>query len=109
MVSSTIPELLNATSAMQSLEAQIWDVRRELGMLDEYERGVERVNAANVKTAYEDDDRDGAELSLLSLSLNPSQGQAKPRSQTPSKRASLLSPSSPARPSEPRSRILKLD
>ncbi|KAJ9497894.1 hypothetical protein H2202_006497 [Exophiala xenobiotica] len=109
MVSSTIPELLNATSAMQSLEAQIWDVRRELGTLDEYEHGVERAEAADVKTAYENDDRDGAELSLLSLSLNSNQGQAKPRSQTPSKRASLLSPSSPARPSEPRSRVLKID
>ncbi|KAK5212893.1 hypothetical protein LTR99_002897 [Exophiala xenobiotica] len=109
MVSSTIPELLNATSAMQSLEAQIWDVRRELGTLDEYEHGAERAEAADVKTPYENDDRDGAELSLLSLSPNPNQGQAKPRSQTPSKRASLLSPSSPARPSEPRSRILKLD
>lgn len=108
-VSSTIPQLLNATSAMQSLEAQIWDVRRALGILGEYEHGVKRVDAADVETAYENDDGDSAELSLLSLSLSPNQGQAKPRSQTPSNRASLLSPSSPTRPSEPRSRVLKLD
>ncbi|KIX04715.1 uncharacterized protein Z518_05585 [Rhinocladiella mackenziei CBS 650.93] len=114
-VVSTIPALLNTISALQRLEEEIWGVRRELGILREYEH---RLSDSATSTEYsrrintEGGEHEGpshAQSSLASFQTQPS--KPIPSAQSPPKISSLpyRSPSSPSPPSELRSRVLKLD
>ncbi|KAK4940058.1 hypothetical protein LTR10_019795 [Elasticomyces elasticus] len=103
-VSSTTPDLLSTTSEMRSLEEQIWELRRALDPTEGYE-GQDHVAKASTDELGENGKEDN-DLSLSSSSL--SKDESNSRKQLPTRKASLLSPSSPARPAEPRSRILKL-
>lgn len=111
-VTSTMPDLLSTASAMQNLEAQIWHVRRELGILDSYEHAETAVATKPSRNEKESACKD-EEVSLSSLSLD--KDQTRPRLQpssskpSPTKKASLLPPNPSLRTSEPRSRVLKLD
>jgi len=106
VVSSSIPDLLSTTSEMQHLEEQIWGLRRELGLSEGYkEQDIATKGSAGTTSADQGgEEEDDLAQSSLSLSKDGSSS----RRQVPVRKASLLSPSSPARPAEPRSRILKL-
>ncbi|KAI1616390.1 hypothetical protein EDD36DRAFT_134243 [Exophiala viscosa] len=103
-VSSTIPDLLSTTSEMQLLEKQIWELRRELGLTEGHEQHGTIAKTCGQETQ---ENGEGDDDPLLS-SLSPSKDESTSRKQLPLRKASLLSPSSPTRPAEPRSRILKL-
>jgi hypothetical protein len=112
-VSSTIPDILSTTSAMQNLEAQIWLVRRELGILDSYKRAPEAPTATESSGNETRPASTDGETSLSSLSLGKNQTKS-PRQPSglkpsPTRKASLLPPTPSTRTSEPRSRVLKLD
>ncbi|KAL2430540.1 hypothetical protein ABEF95_010564 [Exophiala dermatitidis] len=145
-VASTIPRLLSTMSALESLDREIWRVRRELGLLDLYDLdheyhhlgGVDKANDSDESRLHNHDATTattGASCLLSSSSSSSSsttQSSAPLRStgnsgghsasasgsstelassyetsSTTSKRQTLFS-SSP-QPSEPRSRLLKLD
>jgi coiled-coil domain-containing protein 115 len=114
-ITSTIPALLTTISAMSALEAQIWDVRREMGIMDGY-------HEACASTGYEGKDEDGVEdeATLGDRSASSSELATVPKDDNDqalvSKAASFL-PSPPrkqnlvsrTRATEPRSRVLKMD
>ena len=116
-ISSSIPELLNTMSAMKHVEDEIWIVRRELGILADYDYDK---SEANVPGTCEEAlrreklkvgasghrDRQQTETTALTLPLPTSRSKLSLASK-PS--ASLSTPSSAAGlPPEPRSRVLKL-
>ncbi|KIX92210.1 uncharacterized protein Z520_12091 [Fonsecaea multimorphosa CBS 102226] len=111
-ISSTIPEILNTTSAMRGLEEEIWAVRRQLGIVDNYETAnideLEKKDGDNIESnttvSRTAGDRDSE--SLLSNPTIPS-----PKSQIPQakKSSSLLSTSPPMANLRTGSRVLKLD
>ncbi len=101
-ISSTIPNLLTTTSAMRYLEEEIWALRRELDIIDEYDFK----NEAALQTEDSAKGDPAPALPLANLSLSAVSSKA-----APAKKSSGLlstSPSSVGLPLEPRSRILKL-
>lgn len=107
-VSSTFPDLVNTMSEMRILEEQVGEIRRALGLLEGYERQHTTSKAVSGGTSTEkagEEDDDSLLLSALSLSKDGTGSRQEP---SVTKASSLLSPSSPTRPAEPRSRILKL-
>lgn len=110
-VTSTIPDILTTGSAMQSLEAQIWHVRREMGILDSYE---DATGVGGDEKAPKLEQEEHLSLSSLSLGDGDETALRRPSSiskPSPTKKSSLLAPSaSPSsKTSELRSRVLKLD
>jgi hypothetical protein len=114
-VTSAIPDLLSTTSALNQTEAWIWDVRREMGISVSCEdsHGQEDDGVASLELGGPDADAklERTTRSLTSLSLEKEQADQQPQilGPSPSQRKPSLLSSSQARPSEPRSRILKLD
>ncbi|EHY55929.1 hypothetical protein HRR83_006693 [Exophiala dermatitidis] len=132
-VASTIPRLLSTISALKTLDSEIRRVRRELGLLDLYDldpeyRDHDTDSVNNTDREPRLDDNDGTATagtsSFLSSAPLVSSGKSgnhtasgsraklassieTSSSSTTSKRQTLFS-SSP-QPSEPRSRLLKLD
>ncbi|KAL2403928.1 hypothetical protein ABEF95_010083 [Exophiala dermatitidis] len=132
-MASTIPRLLSTISALETLDSEIWRVRRELGLLDLYDldpeyRDHDTDSVNNTDREPRLDDNDGTATagtsSFLSSAPLVSSGKSgnhtasgsraklassieTSSSSTTSKRQTLFS-SSP-QPSEPRSRLLKLD
>ncbi|OAL32830.1 hypothetical protein AYO20_07787 [Fonsecaea nubica] len=111
-VASTIPEILNITSTLRELEEEIWGLRRQLGIADEYE----------TPTVNESESRYDINIETKLLASKTTGGQesdsllitrtiSSPKSQTTqAKKSSLLSTSPPTASlrSEPRSKVLKL-
>ncbi|EXJ58654.1 hypothetical protein A1O7_06082 [Cladophialophora yegresii CBS 114405] len=110
-VSSVIPELLNTTFSLRSVEDEIWTVRRELGILDEYEHSSsDKVHRPDEEGMKNNQSRQGSqdrdpEISVSALDLSSSRSRASP-TKNPS---NLLSTSSAGVPRQARSRVLKLD
>ncbi|ETI22381.1 hypothetical protein G647_06455 [Cladophialophora carrionii CBS 160.54] len=109
-VSSVMPELLNTTFSMGSVEDEIWTIRRELGILDEYEYNpsdiADNLDEEGMKNHSRPSPQDHEpETSVSALELTSSRSKASP-AKNPS---SLLSTSSGGMSPQPRSRVLKLD
>ncbi|OCT51644.1 hypothetical protein CLCR_08855 [Cladophialophora carrionii] len=109
-VSSVIPELLNTTFSMRSVEDEIWMIRRELGILDEYEYNpsdiADNPDEEGMKNHSRPSPQDHEpETSVSALELLPSRSKASPAKNS----SSLLSTSSGGVSPQPRSRVLKLD
>ncbi|KIW91439.1 uncharacterized protein Z519_08335 [Cladophialophora bantiana CBS 173.52] len=114
-ISSTVPDVMNTSSAMRDLEEEIWAVRRQLGIIrdddntvsaDEFDKskndGAVETDTSSSKTEGDQ----GPEISLPTNTLSSSRPQM-----SQAKKSSSLSSTSPPTmaPYEPRSRILKLD
>ena len=101
-ISSSIPDLLNTTAAMCQMEQEIWSIRQELGINDDYQSSDDA--ALQVEKTIEEDVPSQIPLANLSVSQASS-------NTSPTRMASSLlstSPSSAGLPTEPRSRVLKL-
>jgi coiled-coil domain-containing protein 115 len=104
-ISTSVPDLVNVTTAMRDVEEQIWDVRREMGIISQYNyvraKMCESEAGDNAQSTHENGTPSKKDLDtkLAGLSLSP------PRSTPSTKKPSFLSGSR----SEPRSRVLKLD
>ncbi|KAL6251390.1 hypothetical protein RBB50_001599 [Rhinocladiella similis] len=109
-LSSTIPELLGTVSALQQLEVNIWEVRRALGMAEDYEDGWDELQKRIIEPEPRDNNaRAETDRTVSASVLASGSGQGKSTTHPASKSTSLLSPSSPPSRTEPRPRVLKLD
>ncbi|EXJ71650.1 uncharacterized protein A1O5_05458 [Cladophialophora psammophila CBS 110553] len=114
-ISSTAPDALNAASAMRDLEEQIWAIRRQLGIIRNYDDNVsadefdKSKNDGGVETDTTSSKTEGDQDLEISLSTNTLSSSRSQMSQA-KKSSSLSSTSPPTKlPYEPRSRVLKLD
>ncbi|EXJ82018.1 hypothetical protein A1O1_08086 [Capronia coronata CBS 617.96] len=109
-VSSTIPDLVSTMSALDSLEREIWRLRRELGVHGMYE-DPEDVNNnhgdEDITTVMGAPDEEDVRQPRKGHGTSTSTSNTKRSPKTSTRRQSLLSPSAAA--PEPRSRVLKLD
>ncbi|KAJ9607921.1 hypothetical protein H2200_008000 [Cladophialophora chaetospira] len=101
-VSSSIPELLNTTSKMRRVEEDIWNLRRELGVMDEYTVSEQ----ATTKSADGSDGDRELDIPMASFSLSPTTSKVQAARKSTGRLST--SPTSVGLPLEPRSRILKL-
>lgn len=114
VISTTIPSLLNTRSAMQRLENEVWEVRRALKILVEYDYDEDDKEKEDEVVASKNDEEDSEDaksplhlssLSLSSVDRSVGKNQLSHASMPKSKSSSLL----PSSPTELRSRVLKLD
>jgi coiled-coil domain-containing protein 115 len=107
-VSSDIPSLINVMNSMRALEDQIWSLRRDLDILDDYKTGIQEV-----EDGYTEETKQLA-ASVQPDPILPVKGPQlsyrSARTASTSKKTHVLSASPPASglPTEPRSRVLKL-
>lgn len=115
-ITTTIPELLTTISKMEALEKRIWDVRGEIGIIEDYESvQTGRVNDSGEvseegrrsgRTKNEGEDGGSTNASAGKPTSEQDISQKDMTHLNTSRKQSLVSR---ARPSEPRSRLLKLD
>ena len=98
---TTIPQLLSTISAMSALETKIWDVREEMGILDQYQSKYEDEHevAGNVDVDEHGQREDEAQLK----EKQPKEVSSLP---SPSKKQKFVNRT---RTAEPRSRVMKID
>ena len=114
-VASTVPNLLDTISAMRETENEIWSVRRKLGIVDDADEGsTERGGVegqidvlGGPNTIAPNDQQLRKDMPRLAMPSSPTRSKISSINKSPT----LLStsPSSTGLPSEPRSRVLKLD
>ena len=116
-ITSTIPQLLTTISKMEALEKRIWDVRLQMGILHEYPTADAAGEATDsgatqevLKSSTAEDSQEvhqsDAESSAGVAVAKEKGSNLVPSLPSPSKKPGLVSR---ARPSEPRSRVLKMD
>jgi coiled-coil domain-containing protein 115 len=105
-VQDTVPLLLTTFSQMNAIESDIWDVRKQLGILDEYNydalesESETRQHTTTTSAVNEAEQKNSSTLSKRTTSL---------KTTSPSTRSSVQNLVSRSRPSEPRTRVLKVD
>ena len=100
-MTSTIPQLLSTISAMSALETKIWDVRKEMGILDQYQS---KSDDEHEVTGIVDIDQHGQREDEARLKENEPKGVSSLPS--PSKKQKFVNRT---RTAEPRTRVMKID
>ena len=108
---TTISNLLTTISKISALEKQIWDVRKEMGILEDYnpEPGASKTEELEASDSSEGKEREGmrsVEEPTPKDTGMRNRETASTSLPSPSKQQNLVSR---ARPAEPRSRVLKMD
>lgn len=109
-VTSIVPSLLTTISQMKTVETEIWRVRREMGIVGQYQSGseVETESEAKERGEEEREEEDGGEPSTEKEREHGVMKTTRAKQQSSSK-SSVHNLVSRSRPSEPRSRVLKVD
>jgi len=112
-VSTTLPQLLTTVSSMHALESDIWHVRRQLDLLDDYDYDYD-YNYDSVSNGEDQSQVDSLGSSGnvgATFAVGTVSGRSKPAAPPTSSKSpsSSRKPSLVSRSSQPRPRVLKLD
>jgi hypothetical protein len=101
----TMTSILNTISQLNSVEEEIWNVRRQLGLLSQEEIDSVGGKRSGIEQGIENN-QDGRQKQDKDQDRPDTQRQSLPALPSPSTKQTLISRS---RPAEPRSRVLKID